>query len=476
MKKERSALLTAAAFTGFFFSLLFCRVRGVGINSPVFAAVLIACFVYAAKRFESHNIKRSLPYAAGLFLLAVGDFLTTNQIVQRINELGIIILSILMIIECFCDSSDWQFGEYIHSGVYFVFSALRKLPEPAAILFRRGGEKSRTSKYVILGLAASVPLVLIILPLLASADPVFNRLIERIFIWKLNEAARSAISAVLLFAAAFLGFYCGVSGTYDLRGGSERKTRNKVEPLIAVTATGVLAVIYAVFCAIQISCLFSGGKCGLPEGFTYSSYARQGFFQLLFVSLLNVALVIACSGVFKRSRALDILLTAVSACTYILVASSAYRMALYVGAYGLTFLRLFTLMFLALLTAAMTGTLVFIWNRRFSLFRFCLFICLAIWLCFSFSRPDRIAAEYNAERFGLSEDIASLMLYELSMDAVPVMARYEFEDVPVALRGDWESYLTNAVEEDYDFYGARSFNLALFEAKNAVSDRQQARP
>ena len=47
-------------------------------------------------------------------------------------------------------------------------------------------------------------------------------------------------------------------------------------------------------------CLFSGiqifglflGKMQLPEGYTYAQYAREGFFQLLAVSILNLILVL----------------------------------------------------------------------------------------------------------------------------------------------------------------------------------------
>jgi hypothetical protein len=95
-----------------------------------------------------------------------------------------------------------------------------------------------------------------------------------------------------------------------------------------------------------------------------------------------------------------------------------------------------------------------------------------MWLCFGCARPDRIAAEYNADRFGLTEDVARNMLYELSVDAVPVMARYEsYKDLPPPLKDDWERYLTVTVDEKYTAYGVRSFNFALFEARNAVRSK-----
>ena len=50
----------------------------------------------------------------------------------------------------------------------------------------------------------------------------------------------------------------------------------------------VLAV-YTIFIVIQFKYLFSGGV--LPNGLNYSEYARRGFFELVVLSVLNIALI-----------------------------------------------------------------------------------------------------------------------------------------------------------------------------------------
>ena len=42
-----------------------------------------------------------------------------------------------------------------------------------------------------------------------------------------------------------------------------------------------------------------GGLMQLPSGYTYARYAREGFFQLLFVCILNVIIVLL-GDVYKR--------------------------------------------------------------------------------------------------------------------------------------------------------------------------------
>ena len=60
-------------------------------------------------------------------------------------------------------------------------------------------------------------------------------------------------------------------------------------PLFVVVTIGYCG--YVLFCIIQIFSLFLG-KMQHPAGYTYARYAREGFFQLLFVCMINVCLVL----------------------------------------------------------------------------------------------------------------------------------------------------------------------------------------
>ena len=88
------------------------------------------------------------------------------------------------------------------------------------------------------------------------------------------------------------------------------------------------------------------------------STPARAFFQLLLVSGINVVLIITAQRRFVSSKALRALLVFLTACTYLMEASSAMRMMLYVNAYGLTYLRLLVLWFLSLL-ALILGAAVY---------------------------------------------------------------------------------------------------------------------
>ena len=98
-------------------------------------------------------------------------------------------------------------------------------------------------------------------------------------------------------------------------------------PLFVVVTIGYCG--YVLFCIIQIFSLFLG-KMQHPAGYTYARYAREGFFQLLFVCMINVCLVLFFMGCFRENGLKKILLTVISGCTYVMIASSAFRMCLYI--------------------------------------------------------------------------------------------------------------------------------------------------
>ena len=83
-------------------------------------------------------------------------------------------------------------------------------------------------------------------------------------------------------------FFCSyaVYAALAMKNVKEERTDHRTqEPVIAIIITAALCFVYLIFSVIQILYLFIGNM-RLPEGYTYSSYAREGFFQLLTVLLV----------------------------------------------------------------------------------------------------------------------------------------------------------------------------------------------
>ncbi len=71
-----------------------------------------------------------------------------------------------------------------------------------------------------------------------------------------------------------------------------------------LTALFVLCAVYLLFISMQAKYLFGAFWGALPEGFSYSEYARQGFFELCRVAAINIVILLA-ANVMSRAQAAE---------------------------------------------------------------------------------------------------------------------------------------------------------------------------
>ena len=102
-----------------------------------------------------------------------------------------------------------------------------------------------------------------------------------------------------------------------------------------------------------------------------------------------------------------------------MIASSAYRMGLYVSEYGLTATRLCVFWALGVIALFMLGVILSICKPAFSLFRYGIIVIGVCYLVLAFARPDYLVARYNTV---CMEDTDYKYLMSLSTDASPALA------------------------------------------------------
>lgn len=470
LRENARFFLPLSLALGAVFALLFVNAYALGLNAALLAAAMDGATLLALGRLGMRDRKRDAFWAVSLLLLGVSVFWTANAMTQDVSFFGMFLAELLWLMNAFADILSWRFGRVVSGGFRLVGRIITHLPEPFrhAAALRRGGSKNARS--VLLGLVIAVPLVWVVASLLVSADAAFGALLRRLFgVWSVSETVRTALRSIFYTLIPAAVFYSALAAQTD-RSEFPAKEKRRASALVAVTFTGVLAVVYAVFCGVQIAVLFAGDISALPEGMTYAEYAREGFFQLLLVSAINVALIIFAQRRFAPSRALRALLVFLTACTYIMEASSAMRMMLYVNAYGLTYLRLLVLWFLVLLALILGAAVYTVFHADFRLFRFTLAACMALWLVFAFARPDAIAARYDLARRGLDDTTEALIAYDSSYDAIPALRPYASQ---IAERGtDSTAYLnlTVSVVRDYSERGVRSFNFSVWQAMKTAED------
>ena len=374
-------------------------------------------------------------------------------------------------------SNEWNFWDYLCGGVNAVFGAIGSIARPFGDGndFARLREKKENGKAreILIGIAVAIPVVLLIGGLLMSADLVFSNMIAKVFEGIRIPANLAGICFMLCFG--FISSYCGVRYTAYRKDRQDREVKILTETTAMFTVSVLVAVLYVIFCGIQIIYLFGGGG-ELPAGVTYAEYARQGFFQLLVVCILNLGAVLTMEHFFQRNRAVDAVLTVISVCTIIMTASSGWRMILYIRAYQLTFLRVVVLVALAVITLLMAGTICYIWNRRFPLFQYGMAVVCVSYVLFAFAHVDAGIAAYDLaqiENGNTAGDYSYLSC--LSTDAAPVIAEYLKEHPDKSYYGDgiynwkWEYMQEN--DRMNQPVTLRTFNLSYLRAKRIFSEK-----
>ncbi len=411
----------------------FCLYRNDhGITYPFFMIATIALTLFLIKRSGRIIKKESRFYILCLMLLSVSICTTASVPLHVLGTMFVIVLLSGLAAENLYETSDWNVGMHFAAYIACVFRPLSFLDRSAGDMLAYAGSKKSADKAksngagkeIFIGICIAVPLLVIVLMLLMSADAVFGHMMD----WLLNKIvfpgnAGDIFCILMLTAAVYIFSY----GAYYMI--SSDKTENndtaagkkKGSPVTAMTVAVVLTAVYIVFCFIQIMYLFAGGM-KLPDGYTYAEYVHEGFYQLVFVCMINLIIVLAIRSYVKQDKRLNIILSVFSACTFVMMASATVRMVMYVMSYGLSFLRLFVLWFILMMAVWFIAIIAGLFNEKITLFRFFLVSATVLYLLFAFVHPDYWIARYNIEAAGTDGYMFDMNYIEnLSYDAVPAI-------------------------------------------------------
>lgn len=197
-----------------------------------------------------------------------------------------------------------------------------------------------------------------------------------------------------------------------------------------VTFFGLIAAMFLLFLLVQARYLFGGDSVVLQtENLTYAAYARKGFLEIVSVAGLCLPLLIFSQHALigfdvKLRKSVNIVIMIVVALLFLLLASATYRLMLYVGAYGLSPLRVYVgagmvwlfLLFAAYLRYGLKWTLD-------PIGRFVYASMVAITLGLNLTRPDYWIARVNLTR-SEAKNLDPTMLIEAGADAIGPLREY----------------------------------------------------
>lgn len=207
-------------------------------------------------------------------------------------------------------------------------------------------KKNKKIINIILGILIGVLFASIILFLLSSADDYFNSFLSKIMITiHINFNMWTIIKFFIFFIILFT---IGIN-LFECKDLAMKENKIKIiDKTIIITMLSVINFAFILFLVSEISKL-CGNFLNIPNGYIYSSYAREGFFQLLFVTLIDFSIILYLiykTNLVKENRIIKILLLLLIIFQILLIFNSYYRMFLYIDKYKFTNLRLQVILFL----------------------------------------------------------------------------------------------------------------------------------
>lgn len=405
---------------------IFCTFRN--SNGITWAVLPVGGVLLFRKARDKRSGRMQLFYEISLILLGIGVCTSGSWVLNDLNFIAMLLLAASMCVHAYCEDRDWGIARHLFAVLRVIFLPLRFLITPFAdaaayIGKARNGRRNRYTGAIVRGILIAIPLLIVVLALLAGADEVFERMLDHMIDGiTVPERIGDVIEVLLGFVFGFVVFYTVVKAMPKEADtlSRDKEITGRHDPVTAVTFMSLLGVVYVVFAVIQL--VFLIGRHELPARFTYAEYAHQGFAQLIVVCILNLVLITICGKYFRDNRVLNVILVVVCLCTYVMIASSALRMMMYVREYSMTFLRLFVLWFLIVLTLWLTFITIGTVRRNHGVFRRCLIAITVLYLVFSFLHPDYWIAKINMATAVDGQIRDEYYVLGLSVDALPAIA------------------------------------------------------
>ncbi len=320
-----------------------------------------------------------------------------------------------------------------------------------------------------LGRAAliAVPVLVVLAVLLATGDALFASTFR-------IESAEWLSHVVWVPLGALVFAVLATMGTEPSRA-NEPTGKNPLRVMDAGLLLGGVTVLFAAYAGVQLNALLAGSAYVEREtGLTYAEYARTGFFQLMAAAAISFGVLCAVRTPVRRAadggRTLRWLVGAVIVLTQGLVIGSIIRIRLYSNVFGLTHLRLYTVVCAGWLGVVVVLAGVAAIRRGSAGWMAPAAAVLAACAVFAMNLvdPDGLVARRNVGRADVSTArFDGPYLSGLSADAVPWIVAH-LDEAP---EGERASLLEALCARDFGGDGWASWNLAEARARDALADR-----
>lgn len=492
-------------FTALFFVLSMIMVDFVmfhGFNLGFTISFVLLFIVTTAYLFKKENKVSLFSIISGILSLA-GSITFTLYHDYFVNAVMLLLIMGLFTIYVCGLSNTFTHNEgsikiliNMLEGIFFSPGHYSDIRRSAVSYYSKG----KNVKSIVLGFVISIPVLIVVVPLLASGDAAFSGLLSKTFENIGIYVAELFVAAAV--AAYMIPYFIVKNKRLGVREVKQRNFKGVISSSLTATFLSVISVTYLVYLFSQLAYFFSAFSGFLPEGyaFTESEYARRGFFEMFAICVINFIIVTLAGILSKKNekgrmplsvKALSVFIVLFS--TLLLVTAMA-KMKLNIEMFGLSKNRVMVSIFMIMMFVAIVFYVIHIFVPKFGYMQGIVVLCSAVFISLAFCNIDAGIAKYNTEKYlsGELETIDVEYLYSLSDSAYPyILELADIDDhlvtkdvkhaVGKMLYSDYADYSNIDFVDNYtsellwspskDF---REFNLAVSNSAKAAVDYYNA--
>ena len=315
----------------------------------------------------------------------------------------------------------------IHNATAFWICMFSKRVKSAS------NKKTKYFLHIFLGLLIGTPFIMIVIFLLSSADATFKNIFDNLFNLDISVPKNigtliwSLPMATYLYALIYGSSIEDNSKSFNIDKFNKTMDNAASIPRLSLyTVNAVICCFYILFIGIQAIYFIDILGGSLPADFTYSDYARRGFFELLTVALINIVFIVVAkilSVKNENNKYMRIHILLNSILTLVLISVAFAKMYLYISTYGLTTLRIIPSVFMIFLCFVFAFIIMGEFKKSFPVTKLSFYAGNILFVLLCLANIDAVVAQYNLNAY-MNGNLPHYDLYDLKesdMAAMPII-------------------------------------------------------
>ena len=397
-------------------TILWAWPHGLGIFASVLGWYALLGLALGRRAFTGRNHLLLL----GMNLALGASFAIGSNLYFRLwNFLALLLLlplHALSLSGC-CRLPWWRLGMLGERFLLLIWGLFSHLGAAWAALVPPKEHRSRRLGAAAAGAVMAALLLAVLIPVLSSADALFAAATSSLRAFVASHLSQTLWKIVLALAALPFLFSLLYALAHPTPLKAAQSKAVSADPMAPVLVLAALDALYLIFLSVQSAGLFGGADYLASRGLSYAQWARSGFFQMTGVTVVNLTVLLAALAVSRRGGRLWTALRALGAVlileSFLLLASAAWRMGLYIGAYGLSFKRFLTGWGMVMMALFFLCALWKLHRPERYFLRRAVPIALCGWLVLNCIPVDHLVAKDQVDRY-LDGESTTLSVYYLA--------------------------------------------------------------